>query len=236
LTCDERRDLLLLYAADALEDVEASDLRAHLATGCPTCAGALAEAKAVIGNLPLALPPVTPPDSARAKLMAKVRSVPAASRRPAASSPMRLFPIVIASAIAACLSAIVVGAALWLPARAKARLVDSSHVQLVSLGGGEPQPHASGRIFWDRQSDKWHVVVFDLKPPAAGKEYELWFITPEQKKVPAGMFTVDRNGSGSIDVKLPANIGPIALAAVTDEPIGGVAQPTGSIQLAGAVK
>ena len=35
---------------------------------------------------------------------------------------------------------------------------------------------------------------------------------------------------------IPQNMGPIQLAAVTDEPAGGRQEPTGTVQLKGAIK
>lgn len=238
MTCEERKDLMLLYVTDALDAAEAAEVRAHLATGCPACAGSLAEAHAILAHIPLATDRVAPPSSAKEKLMNRISGaergpIPMPTTRPARSGVGRM---IFASAIAACIGALIVGATLWWPERQKAQLVERQNVQLVALAGGEPQPKASGRILWDKDKNNWHVYIFDLKPPAPGQEYELWFITPAQKKVPAGMFTVDASGKASITVKVPADLGPIALAAVTNEPIGGVQQPTGSIQLYGEVK
>ncbi len=75
-----------------------------------------------------------------------------------------------------------------------------------------------------------------MKPPPPGREFELWFITPEQKKVPAGTFGVDVDGKAELVVQMPADLGLVALAAITDEPLGGSPQPTGAIQLAGKVE
>lgn len=233
MRCEDRRDQILLYAAGGLEaDADVAELQAHLAGGCPACAGVLAESHALLARLPLALPPVAPPEQVTARLMAKIERSPgagAARRRPG------VWTVVVASVAAACIGAVVVGVTLWLPALKRARLVDGANVQLVSLNGGTPQPQARGRIFWDRASNHWHVVVFDLKPPEPGKAYELWFIRPDQTKVAAGMFNVDPSGSASMDVALPPGLGDVAMAAVTDEPAHGVAQPTGSVQLVGKV-
>jgi anti-sigma-K factor RskA len=232
LNCDERRDSILLYAAGALDAADVAELQTHLATGCPACAGEFAEAQAMLARLPLALTPVAPSDAVTARVLRKVRQSP----EPVASRPhfatWRLFT---ATATAACIAALIVAAALWLPARRKARLVDSANVQLVNLNGGDPQPHAHGRIFWDRSSNNWHVVVFDLKPPDPGKAYELWFIQPDQKKIAAGTFNVDATGHATLDVKVPPDVGSIAMAAITDEPEKGVPQPTGTVQLLGHV-
>jgi anti-sigma-K factor RskA len=100
----------------------------------------------------------------------------------------------------------------------------------------QEQSPAFGRILWDQQKQQWHVYVFDLKPPPPGRTYELWFIKPDQTKVPAGTFDTDASGKGSLRVQLPEDIGPIALAAITDEPAGGSPQPTGAIHLVGQVQ
>lgn len=56
--------MLLLYVAGALEPGEAAELRQHLLTGCPACAGALAEAETVVHRLPETLKPVDVPRGA----------------------------------------------------------------------------------------------------------------------------------------------------------------------------
>ena len=78
----------------------------------------------------------------------------------------------------------------------------------------------------------WLFYAFDLAPAGPGKTYELWFITADERKIPAGTFDVDPSGVGALRVSVPEGLEEeIALAAVTDEPAGGVPQPTGSIQL-----
>ena len=115
------------------------------------------------------------------------------------------------------------------------RLLRDPSIQVVSLGGADPQKEAAGRIFWDRKNREWTFYAANMKPAGAGKTYELWFITADQKKIRAGIFDVDAKGDGSLTTRIPEGIGEIALAAVTDEPAGGVDQPTGSIQLVGKV-
>jgi anti-sigma-K factor RskA len=115
------------------------------------------------------------------------------------------------------------------------RLLRSPRVEVVSLQGHGAQPDAAARIFWDKSRAVWQFFASNLKPAGEGKTYELWFITPDQRKVPAGTFDVDEAGEATLVVHLPEGLGPIALAAVTDEPAGGVEQPTGSIHLLGEV-
>ena len=87
MICDERRDRLMLYAADALDSAERAVLAAHLASGCPRCAGSLAEAEAVIAHLPMTLEPVAPAAAVREALLRRVATEPRAAARPAAGRP-----------------------------------------------------------------------------------------------------------------------------------------------------
>jgi hypothetical protein len=70
--CSQRQDSILLYAAGDLEGDEAADLRAHLATGCPQCAGALAQADAILAQMALAVEPTHVPETVKQRLMMKI--------------------------------------------------------------------------------------------------------------------------------------------------------------------
>jgi hypothetical protein len=72
VTCEQRQDLLLLYATDALDAAETAEVRQHLQTGCPTCAGFLAEAQAVIMSVPMGLDRITPPPGLKERLMRRI--------------------------------------------------------------------------------------------------------------------------------------------------------------------
>lgn len=116
-----------------------------------------------------------------------------------------------------------------------ASLLQASQLLMVELRGGATQPEAQGRILWNRDRGIWHLYASGLQPAGEGRTYELWFITAADEKIPAGTFDVDAEGRATLYVEVPKGIGTIAVAAVTDEPAGGVPQPTGSVQLAGAV-
>jgi anti-sigma-K factor RskA len=269
MTCDDRKDLLLLYAAGGLEPAEAAALRAHLASGCPACAGALASAEATLGHLPLALDPVPPPRHVRDRLLARIESErgatapPIRAGTPAGARRLSWSEAWLRPALAAGIAAVVTFLAVSIPARRQTealearlasqatelralsravegaestlRVLRSPAIDVVTLAGQGTQAGARGRIFWDRSRGVWHFYAADLKPAGAGRTYELWFIDSAQRKTPAGTFDVDAAGEGSIEVAVPADLGTIVLAAVTDEPAGGSPQPTGQIHLAGAV-
>ncbi|MBC8105527.1 MAG: anti-sigma factor [Anaerolineae bacterium] len=271
MTCTERRDSILLHALnandhDALTPAERESIRAHLATGCPTCSAALAEAEAALAQIPLSLPVQTPSPAVRDRLMQRVLATSGAtrSRSTQAGTIWRTL-----TAIAACLVA-GLATAYFVSIKPKheaqiasrdaqinsrttqlsdrdakiaqlmsqvtvaqdtLRMLDAENLQMVSLNKADPQPTARGRLIWDRDRDMWHISVFDMKPPAPGRTFELWYITPDQRKIAAGTFDVDAKGNGSIVVTIPKDIGPVAVAAITDEPMGGVAVPTGKVHI-----
>lgn len=282
MKCDQLADLILFHAGGAADSDESRAVVAHLSSGCPRCAGRLAEAAAALASLALAIEPVTPSPGVRHRLMARVAATPRASSDAAtprgahlravpppsterALSPVRPAeaPRWIAVALAAGIAAAVGGLAVYAPmqrerrelraeltrqdirvqsleeevhsATSTLRLLRNPAIQVVSLGGADPQREAAGRIFWDRKNGEWTFYAANMKPAAPGKTYELWFITADQKKIRAGIFDVDAQGEGSLTTRIPEGIGEIALAAVTDEPAGGVDQPTGSIQLVGKI-
>jgi anti-sigma-K factor RskA len=115
--------------------------------------------------------------------------------------------------------------------------VKAEQLRLVGLDRPKPDPasKARGRILWDMERRQWLVVVFDLMPPPEGREYQLWFIPPGEgaKPIPSKPFNTSRTGEAMIAVDIPANVGDIALAAITDEPMGGSKGPTGSMHLMG---
>jgi anti-sigma-K factor RskA len=78
--CKDCADQILLFAAGALSDDEAAAVREHLSTGCPRCAGRMAEAEATLSLLALTLPPDMPSEQVRQKLLDRL----ATERRPAA--------------------------------------------------------------------------------------------------------------------------------------------------------
>lgn len=262
MSCEQRRDLLILYAAEALDAVESAAIADHLATGCPRCAGGLAEAEAVLGHLPLVLDPVPPSAGVRAALL---RRVAAAARRAPADRPhtRAWVGVWVRPALAAGAAALLTAAALTIPGREArqallervdaqdreilrlreavqaaaetVRVLRSPAVRVVSLAGAGSQPRAAARIFWEPSRRTWHFYAADLRPPGAGRTYQLWFITPAQQKIPAGTFDVDARGEAALEVPIPPGLEAIALAAVTDEPAGGSPQPTGSVHLAGPI-
>jgi anti-sigma-K factor RskA len=135
----------------------------------------------------------------------------------------------------AALAASITLAVMWGPFREGREVANSKDLRLVSLDSTAADSGTRGRIFWDRDKNDWRMYVFDLAPPPPGRTYELWFITPAGRPVPAGTFAVGKGGRGSLEVPLPPDLGPVAAAAISDEPMSGSQTPTGTIWLKGKV-
>ncbi|MGI9077125.1 MAG: anti-sigma factor domain-containing protein [Gemmatimonadaceae bacterium] len=107
-----------------------------------------------------------------------------------------------------------------------------SSVHIVGLTANGPEAPV-GWVFWD-QSEKWTLVAHNLPNVAPNRTYQLWLITPGQRKLSMGTFTSDQRGHAVFRATFPLPRDSVAAVAVTLEPAGGVPQPTGPITLSGA--
>lgn len=108
--------------------------------------------------------------------------------------------------------------------------------KFITLEGMSNQPKAFARAWFDPQRNAWHFRAFNLAQLGPKEAYELWFITPYGRVVPASTFRPDERGEAYLVTRLPADVGPVGAAKVTDEPSVGTFQPTGTVHLAGKVE
>jgi hypothetical protein len=130
VSCDGRRDAVLLFAAGLLEEPEAAELRGHLEGGCVACARHLCEARAVENALALAAgdEPLAP--ALRSELLRRIHRVP----RLAVPSVRRARPRYVPLALAAGLAAAVAAPLGWLLAFERGEaLVADRDAQLSEL-------------------------------------------------------------------------------------------------------
>lgn len=102
------------------------------------------------------------------------------------------------------------------------------------LSGTPEAPRARARIAMNPQTKRAVLFARDLPPAPAGKQYQLWFIAGENV-LPGGVFTTDADGSAVLDDRVPPAAGQVTaqsaarmVFAVTLEPAGGTASPTGA--------
>jgi hypothetical protein len=105
--------------------------------------------------------------------------------------------------------------------------------RVIELAAATPQA-PSGRMFWDVSTNRWTFFAHHLPAVAQGREYQLWLITADQQKIPAGTFRPDAQGAAVFQATYALSPDSLAAVAVTEEPAGGLPQPSGPVVIVGA--
>ena len=103
----------------------------------------------------------------------------------------------------------------------------------VTLAGADPQPDATGTLVYNRETRGVVMLARGFTPAPSGETYQLWLVTEDDRKVSVGTFEVAPNGLVTLTATLDADPGTAVVTAVTNEPVGGSAQPTGQFQMLG---
>ncbi len=85
-------------------------------------------------------------------------------------------------------------------------------------------------MFWDRRANTWTMIAHNMPELKAGRTYQLWLVTASSK-ISAGTFK-PQNGDAVIRATYALPADQLKALAVTEEPAGGVAQPTGAMIMA----
>ena len=119
----------------------------------------------------------------------------------------------------------------------RGRLVEdivSPRTRVIAMVGDEA-PQANAKVFWDTETQKWVIYVFDLPAPPSDKDYQLWYVT-KNAKISAAVFRTDERGRTVLKLTLPPDaLAGLAATAVTLEPRGGSPQPTGKFYLKASI-
>ena len=104
---------------------------------------------------------------------------------------------------------------------------DVAVLSLTSAGAKAP----FARMFWDTARNTWTLAAHNMPELRSGRTYQLWLVT-KTAKISAGTFT-PTNGEAVVRATYPLARDSLEAIAVTEEPAGGVPQPTGAIVIAG---
>jgi anti-sigma-K factor RskA len=116
-------------------------------------------------------------------------------------------------------------------------------VSILTAGDMRPialaRPEATGvstaRAYWS-QTRGLLVVADQLPMPPPGRIYQVWLIGSDQQALSAGLLGAQGAARGMLIAPPPAGLAPgTVTVAVTDEPPGGLAAPTGSMSLVGSI-
>jgi anti-sigma factor RsiW len=106
---------------------------------------------------------------------------------------------------------------------------DVAMVQLTSTATRQPK----AMMFWDHSRNGWTLIAHNLPMPRAGRTYQLWLVTPAGK-INAGTFMPDTSGAAMVRATYALARDSLSAVAVTDEPAGGMPQPTGQMVILGS--
>jgi anti-sigma-K factor RskA len=262
MTREELQELASLHALGALPPEEARAFEEQLRSD-PELRALHEELRDVTNALALSAPPVAPPPALKARILAAIdkpapdKIIPLTQHQAGRQAGSNFIPW----AVAACL-VILVTIVFLNNTALRARLHDLaaeqdkskqqtamlqsaldelrakdrvSQVRIAMLGSLlESSPKAVAVSVWDAEKQDGVLVVQNLAPLPADKDYQLWVIDPKQGgPVDAGVFTVDDKGTVHFRFKPRSNVNAAGTFAVTLEKKGGVPAPEGKMVLAG---
>ena len=105
------------------------------------------------------------------------------------------------------------------------RELTGKQVSVMQLTAGTPRAPWAW-MFWNHVTNRWTFMAHDLAQVQTGKTYQLWLVTPKGK-VSAGTFMPRADGSAAMQATYALARDSLRAIAVTEEPSGGMPQPTG---------
>ena len=229
---DDILDLLAAYALGALEPAEVAQVSALLKEH-PELRATLAELRATADQLPYGLPEAVPAPDLRQRVLDRAtgRAAVAPSGAAQALKRTRAWIWSLGSLAAAAMLVAVIG---WAQYFGTSNELAQTQAQVNQM---QAQIAAAERVIASLQGQSGSaaivqtrsggtLMVVQLPALSPGRVYQLWRIQGSNDPTSAGLFTV--NGQGYGQLELPASQNPLSgeTVAVTDEPAGGSRLPT----------
>ncbi|GAC1584004.1 MAG: hypothetical protein NVS3B24_23000 [Candidatus Dormibacteria bacterium] len=222
-------ELIAAFALGAVDDVEAAMVRRHL-PDCGDCQANLVRMTEVVAVLPLSLEEVLPPADLKERILERVGGGPRVTTvAPPQAAPeatgkiISLFRVPTWAPVAA--AAVLVAAMFgWTMSQRQGRPgvpTAASTIQATLVDGS----HSNiGNVTYMKDQHLALVTFHQLASPEPGKNYELWVIPAGGRPVASGVFLPEPDGSKVLVLNHPISRGDTI--AVTQEALGGTAQPT----------
>ena len=249
-----------LYAIGGLNRVDRDRFEQHLET-CPACVAAVTQLLPVARGLSQAAPTQKPPARLRLRIVG-TEPAPTPRPRRAARTPSSGARLAPGYRVGAVICLVAAGALGWYAAqyvtssrhlrasldasvlrmqaadrdvarelRARAEVLAAPDVATISLQGQPAAPDAAGRAFLSGTRGAV-LAASNIPPLPPGQVYQVWFVVPPDP-IGVGFARVDGAGLIFATVDPPRDAGiPLAIA-VTLEPEGGAAEPSGDLFLLG---
>ena len=221
-------DDLAAYALGSLETSEHARVDMHVAT-CTSCASRLAEYRALVGTLALALARVAPPSDLWDAIRADAQRPSVWRRMAVGGGWFRAARWVAAAAVGAWLVTSNARLQSELTRYAQGPQVEKlarRPARLVILRG-VARPQASARVFAAVDGQSGHMAITGLPLLPTGRVYQLWFLPNAVSALTAATFTVDAEGQAWVVIKVPTDLDDTRGLIVTEEAAPGSVAPTG---------
>lgn len=230
-------ELLPAHALGALDDVEAKQVKEHLAQ-CAACRRELTLYEEMVGQLARVAPRSAPPAGLKQRVVGAIseagetddveagwwerweRALQQFFARPV-WQPALLFLIVVLG---------IANLALWQRVQ---QVQDATPFRTVRLAGTENASEATGVIVISEDGAHGALIVQELPELGEEQAYQLWLIDDGQR-TDGGVFSVSDDGYKSHYVSSPQPLSDYDAFGVTIEPEGGSLGPTGPQVLGGA--
>lgn len=226
-----------IYALGALDGQELKEFEAHLASGCAICQAYVRETRETLMLLHRTIAPVTPPASVKARVLddigrEKVTPLVATRRQ-----TWRRWQVITGTLAAGIVGAVLAGTLItkrYEPRHtvytAVIDLLRDPATRDLPLYGAGPTPKAAGRFLWN-ESGEGHIFVTNLPAAPEGKMYAVWTIAQRSAPRYVGTIKTDAAGQGGLHINVVRSDQPVETFAVTLEPVGTTAAPTGPMVL-----
>jgi anti-sigma-K factor RskA len=225
-----------LYALGALDGQELQEFETHLASRCAHCEAHVRATSETLTIMPQMLGPITPSGTVKARILDRIASEKAAAAHEPRTNRRRWR--IIAGTLAAGIAGAVLAGALVIKRyeprhtayTAVVNLLRDPSTRDLPLYGAGPTPEAAGRFLWN-ESGEGHIFVSHLPAAPEGKMYAVWTIAQGLAPRYVGTITTDATGRGGLHINAARSQQPVETFAVTLEPEGTIAGPSGPMVL-----
>lgn len=259
MTCEELRDKHELYVFGVAEPADRADLDEHIANGCKTCTDGVARTRWLARYLALTVPQEEPPEHLRSDLL---RAITLAQPKEMSFWQTVLWRLGFPVSVIAALALLIISIGLFTEVRSLNREAEALRVAATQQRDREVQllyrlawvqgailripttgtrevrfgtKQYSGRAYLHPHGVL--LVTADLPGPPAGRTFQLWLYPKGQAApIPTGVFDPDSLGHALHLWEGPVDVENLRQIAITEEPPGGVAAPSGKVLLTAAVR
>jgi anti-sigma-K factor RskA len=244
--CEQLKEHYEAYALGALEGEERAALDAHLERRCPVCTAELERARWLVAQLAYLAPEAEPPAALRRKVLAGAGTTKPSERRgwipvwawvgAAALVLFALFSIFetrrYQAELASLQDEIRAARSRTLELESERQLYQRALAIRTASGTREIDLKPSGKSALPEVHAFWHAQMGlvltgnKIPSPAPNHTFQLWVVPKKGAPLSAGIFHPDTSGTVLLVATPSATLADAAALAVSEEPAGGLPQPT----------